>query len=476
MSRRATAAFATLALVPAAARAAEYSGRVMLGGFQQAEKLEEESAGQASNDRRDVLGRLYFDVTGIGPFRNQLTLDLRDRYAEFGRVDDERLVLAESNEPRLRQLALKHPYEAGGPFWSLGRMPVPDAGVDGVDGLEAAFRVASKLRLGLFGGLIPQRERGRSLQIDPDARQAGVYATYQNRGREWFDHMYVTNALVAEQTLEEPEITPTEADAPPIPELDPATTQVEDEKEEVSALHFFHSGILQPGKDLRITSLAYLYLTPKAYLRNGALTATRQFNQAFSGTLSVLRIDLQEYRRTRDVRERLAASDYSQTRADLKHKVSKRMVVLGGMLYGVRGRDGLSKAQAQAGVAVSQLAGNRLATSVVGGFRKNFESRDTFLKLGLDYYRRRIELNVDQQFIVEERDDGETLHPKVTGLTLGYMIGDGLIGSVGGEYAKDERATVMSGLVTISYRFGNRQLNPPRTKAPPPERVGTEML
>jgi hypothetical protein len=35
---------------------------------------------------------------------------------------------------------------------------------------------------------------------------------------------------------------------------------------------------------------------------------------------------------------------------------------------------------------------------------------------------------------------------------------------------------VVSGLVTISYRFGNRQLTPPRTKAPPPERVGTEML
>lgn len=476
MSRRVIVVLFSFALAPPAAYAFDYSGRVMLGGFQQKEKLKEDSAGLSTNDRRDFLGRLFFDAANIGPARNQFTLDVRDRYAEYGRVDDERLVLVETNEPTLRQLSVRGPSESVPISWGLGRMPIPDAGTYGVDGINLGMRANPTFRIGLFGGLVPHRERGRSLEIDTESRQVGLYGTYLKRGRDWFDHAYITNALVAQETLEDPRVEQTTFDVPPIPQAIVSDSGEDDEQVPVNTIHWFHSGILQPNKDLRITSLAYLYLTPNVYLRNGLLTVTRQLTPKFSGSLALLRLDLTEYRRTRDVRERLAPSDYTQVKSDIKHKLNDRLVILGGLLYGKRGIDGLDKMQAQAGVAVSPLAGNRLATSFLGGYRKHFESNDTFIKISLTAYARRFEVDLDQQLIIEKRDDGETLHPSITGLSVGLVLIDSLMMSLGGEYAKDERATVSSALASISLRFGNRQLTPTRIKAPSPDRVGTEAL
>lgn len=401
---------------------------------------------------------------------------MRDRYAEFGRIDDERLVLVESNDPTLRQLSIKNPNQSDSIYSSVGRMPILDAGVYGVDGAEIGFRPAKNFRVGLFGGLIPQREPGRTFKVGRDNRQAGFYGTYQKRGREWFDHAYLTNALVAQESLEDPRIEQTTFEVPPIPQAVIDEELADDEQQRVSTTHWFHSGIVQPNEHLRITSLAYVYLTPKAFLRNGFLSATQHFNPKFSGSFGILRLDLKEYRRTRDVREKLAPSDYTQVKTELKHGIGKRLVILGGVLSGRRGIDGLKKSQIQAGFTVSQLAGNRLSTSVISGYRKNFISTDQFIKVGVDVYFRQFDVELDQQWINERKNNGEKLHPSITSLSFGLMLNEHLIMSFGGEYAKDERATISSALATISMRFSSRQLTPPRTQAPPAEHVGTEAL
>lgn len=473
MLRCASAVIFVFAVVAAAASAAEHSGRLMLGAYQSQERHKDASAGQSSNDRRDALGRIYFDATGVGPYRNGFTLDLRDRYAEYERVDDERLVLLAANQPRLRQLAIKYPYERDRIFWSLGRMPVVDAGLDGVDGAEFGYRLSTPWRIGGFAGLIPQQESRRLLELATDRRQLGAYATYQRQGRDWFEHTYLANALVMQQAPVEPEIAATMVPVPPIPEPDRLTT-VTGANEQQTAAHWFHNGILQLGQDLRVTTLAYLNLAPQAYLRNGNITVAQQMNKLWSANLALLRIDLQEYRRTRALREELAPSDYNQIRSDHKVKLAGGWMLLGGAFYGVRGRDGLSKAQLQAGASVSQLLANRLAASLLAGYRKNFTSRDTFLRLALNAYFNRFELEIDQQLITERHDDGRTLHPSITSLSMGYLINQHILASLGGEYARDEGITIASALATLGYRFASRQLTPVRRKTAPSEHVGAE--
>lgn len=473
MLRRASVVVLLVALAAGAASAAEYSGRLMLGAYQSQERHQEASAGQSSNDRRDALGRIYFDATGIGPYRNGFTLDIRDRYAEYGRVNDDRLVLVAANQPRVRQLAIKYPYERDRIFWSLGRMPVTEAGVDGVDGAEFGYRLSAPLQIGVFAGLIPQPETRRLLEFAPETRQIGSYLSFQQQGRDWFEHTYLTNALVMQAAPVEPEVAPTTIPVPPIPEPD-SLEPIASTREQLTTAHWFHNGIFQRGKNLRITTLAHLNLAPVPYLQHGNLMALRQLSSAWSGSLSLLRIDLQEYRRTRDLREELAPSDYNQVRSDHKYKLAGGWMLLGSGFYGVRGLDRLRKTQLQAGAAVSQLYKNRLSTSFLAGYRQNFTSRDNFLRFSLNLYLNRLDVAFDQQLIIERHNDGRTLRPLISSLSMGYLVTQQILASFGGEYARDERVKIASVLATVGYRFSSRQLTPVRSKSPPSERVGVE--
>jgi hypothetical protein len=62
-----------------------------------------------SNDDQAALARAYLDVRAIGPQKNEFVFDFRDKYDAFGAVDKEHLVLLPSNDPQLRQLAVKDP-------------------------------------------------------------------------------------------------------------------------------------------------------------------------------------------------------------------------------------------------------------------------------------------------------------------------------------------------------------------------------
>lgn len=455
------AAFAVVVLESGEARAAEYYGRVMVGAYQSDEKEATPVEGTDSNDQSAILGRAYLDVTGIGPFRNEVVLDFRDKYDEFGQRDDKRIALIPSNEPQLRQLAIKYPFEGDRIFWSLGRFPVEDAGVVANDGAEVGYKMTANWRLGLFGGLIPDTAPGESTTVNADDKEVGAYATYQARTKDWWQHSYFANGLVYKDTQEEPVI------------LDDGTTEESNPdtgKVSVQNVNWYTQSVYQASQTTRISAVGYVNLSPAAYVRNFWGSYFRQLLPAFSATVSVMRLDLTEYRKIRDIRETIGPSGYTQGKLSVLQKLNKRIGITGDVLYGTR-EDGLMKYEVAPGARVSQLANNKLSLYGRGGFRRNFVSKDTFVTVGGDFYAKKFELGLNQEYRIENKGDAGTLHAMITDASVSTMLADSILGSAMVEYAKDENVTIMSGLLTLGYRFGSRQMTPFIDTARPLERI-----
>jgi len=446
--------------------AVEYDGRVTTGIYQSKETLTEPSAGSQTNDSWAYLARAFLDLTAIGPYHNEFVVDLHDRYDYFGQVDRERLVLSDANEPELRQLAVKYPFEGDDLFWSFGRFPIADAGILALDGAELGYGLTKTWRLGLFGGLVPTSKKyNQADKPNPDDREAGIYTVYETKNRDWFHHTYFANSFVVEQASLSPETLEglTTDDAT---DSSKATTETPT-KTFTNSVLWYANLIYQRSKGSRLTALSYLYLTPKAYLRNFWLSYYRELTRTLTSTVSLTHLDLTEYDKVKDIRETIAPSAYEQGKAELNQKIGRRVEMKYEALYGKRTADGLSKWQVAAGPVVSQVFRSHVEASLRLGYRKNFLSHDDFAKVGLMYYARSFDIGVTEQAVIERHDDGRTLHPMISELSFDGLVGHSVLAGAALEYAKDENATVTSGLLTLGYRVNSKQMTPVRDQAPP---------
>ena len=464
---------AALVLAPTSAYAVEYDGRVTAGVYQSKETLAEPSAGSQTNDSWAYLARAFLDLTAIGPYHNEFVVDVHDRYDYFGQVDRERLVLSDANEPELRQLAVKYPYEGDDLYWSLGRFPIAHAGVLALDGAELGYGLTNTWRLGLFGGLVPASKKyNETDKPDPDDREVGLYSVYETKNQDWFHHTYFANSFIVEQASLTPEtLEGLTGDDTTNVLTSGAATETPATKTSTTSVRWYTNLIYQSGQGSRLTALSYLYLTPKAYLRNFWLAYYRELTRTLTSTVSLTHLDLTEYDKVKDIRETIAPSAYEQGKGELKQKIGRRVEMKYEALYGKRTADGLNKWQVAAGPVVSQVFRSHVEASLRLGYRKNFLSHDDFAKVGVMYYARSFDIGVTEQAVIERHDDGRTLHPMFSELSFDGLVGQNILAGVALEYAKDENATVTSGLLTLGYRINSKQMTPVRDQAPPLDRL-----
>jgi hypothetical protein len=491
--RRLAAPLVLAAAAAAAGRAAasESAGYVNLGFYSAKEQLATASADVTSNDYETALGRAYLDVTKIGPYSNEVTFDLRDKYDAYGGVDAYNSRLVAADQPELRQLALKYPYEDGSLYWALGRFPVADAEVLGNDGADLGVRFG-RVKVGAFGGLLPEQRYGRTVQLQKEDHQAGLYAIYQDKGQDkvqdWTRSTYASTAFVLRQPVQaDDRQVPTGAaagtiagDQPSPPPGQPETASTTSGVTPVTAAEppllknyvFWYANVQhQPSDRTRLSLVSHVDLQPAGTLRNLWASVSHAATPRLSGTVSALHLDLTEYERQRDLRDTLPASVYNEGRFDARFKLNRYYLVDGDAIAGSRSLDGKQKAAVDGRFVASSLAHGHLQAFAGGGYRTEFIMKDTILKVGATLYARRLELGVTQQFIVENRDSGEVYHPLVSDLSLGFVLANSVLASGDVEYAKDERATIVSGLVTLGYRFGGKQQTPVRSEAPRVERL-----
>ena len=459
----------------APAAAIDYAGHVNAGVFSAHEKDSTPFTGSDQNDSLAAFGSLYFDAAKIWPYKNQFTLDLRDKYDYFaGALDANGLRLIPSNEPQLRQLAVKHPYDQGSYYWALGRFPIADAAVLGNDGVDVGIKAGAKIKIGAFAGLFPEQRHGQTLQLAKEDHQAGAYAQYQDQGPDWQRSTYASTALVLRQPVSavQPPGTYIER-AQPLP--DGATTQQSEAADSALPLKnylFWYSNIVhQPSEQTRFTYLSHVDVEPSVHLRNLWASAYHQWTARFSGTLAALRIDSTEYKRQRDLRDILPASAYTEGRADARFKLDKGLMLEGVSSIGVRGSDQKNAASVNAKLVATNLQKGRFAAFAGAGYRKSFISHDLIARFGASYFTAKVDVDFTQLAMIEHRDNGETLHPLIFDLSLTTMLSTRLVGSLTFELAKDEKALLTSALMTLGYRFGSRQLTPTRERAPRLERL-----
>ena len=436
---------ALVAVVAGDAQAYDYAGHLLSGAYIAHETFPAAVGGSKDNDQLVFSNRAYLDVSKIGRSQYEFVTDIRDNHDFFDKVDTARLNLNGQNKFRLRLLAFKDPGITHPYFWAVGRFLPGDNGVIYNDGAEVGYKVTSSNSIGAFAGRRPQVNDERAAQAAAAALQVGIYDVYQNDSMTWNEGKYSSNMLVyAPRTFVHDEMT--------------------------QSLDYIHQSFLHFGPNDRLNTYLDLATRPAVKAEDALIGYDHRFNAELSSSINYTRIDLTEYKNSRDIFETLSASSYQQLRLQSRYKLPWSMRLDGHILYGERYLDHLRRVEVAAGPRFSKLLGGHATISHALGYRRNFLSNDWFLNNNMTHYSESWEISGDLKLGLRHQDSGENLHPVTCGLRLGHVFAGSVLATLGVEYAHDERTTISSGLLTIGYRFGSREFLPIRDVAPPSER------
>lgn len=417
-----------------------WSGRFILGGHSSTERFKDAGgSGSTSNDFQVLSSRFYLKGEQLGSGDFSAVMDLRDKHDFFDKLDREKLQLDSRNEFQLRQLSTQ--YSNNRKFWGfqLGRFPIHEAGGVYVDGLQVESNWTPTLKSSAFGGLHPQKIDRTYLKHDPKASIYGLTLTYHQLSAGWARNFYVTHGLVT-QTYEN----------------------------HVDRNFIFENLIYQWNEDSRIITLIYFDQVPRSYIQNGYITWQNGWTRSFISELSHSEIDVIEYSRNQSVLERLPSSPYSENSLKLTYKLNQMMDrYYIQVLNGKRQVDQLQRTSGELGFIKSKVFGPHWDLYLALGQRKNFTSDDVFGRLGLGYFSRRWELNMDLEAQTQKNTNGTTTHPLIVDASLSYLFSRRLYSALAVQSASDENVQIMSGFFKIGYRFGNREAPPLRDGAPP---------
>jgi hypothetical protein len=432
--------------------AMDYHIRALGGVYQSTETTIEPVDGSTQNDAQAALGSLYLDMRKLGPLNNQFTFEFRDRYDSFGNLDQDQPKLVVSTEPEVRQLVLRYPNAKGSIYGAVGRFPVVDAATIANDGLELGFRATNSLRIGVFGGLYPERKDGNTVQLSEEGTQQGIYLDFDDRSLSRDIHTYVGSAIVKREPSQKTN-------------EDPLSTEATNQARILS----YNNIVFQPSSKSRWTGLTLFDLAPKPRAQNLWISYNQRYTTNLSLNLYLLRLDPTEYEKQRDIRDRLSSSSLTRAHLLVKHSLGKTPALWYDAAFGIRSRDKLTREQFGLRLVLSRINGGPLGAYVGAWSRKNYESKDTVYKGGLNYSSEKYDASLVQQYIIEKHRDGTTSKPLITDLTAGWFFNREVMGTATLEYAVDEKVTIVSGLIGIGLRMTSDQLTPPGTGHRPQE-------
>lgn len=414
-----------------------YSGRLTLGSYAGREHLAEASAGDNSNDAATASGRFFLRVADVTSNRFEFVSDIRDKHDFFGLVDKERLQLKDKNTLQVRELSAKYPGRLL--YTQLGRFAVPEAGAVYTDGALQGVRITNDLRFSLFGGLNPKRPDQTYVQYNPNSQVYGTCLTFVpvfNGGPLIFsvDTAGVTN-IVGSQT---------------------------------DRSYWYTNAIFQWSGKSRLSLFMYLDFVPNTYLQNGTINFQQTLTDAWTLAFRLFSIDVIEYQRLQSVRTQLASSPYKEANARVRYRLTSKWDLEAEYLTGHRDADGLSRSQWTLTSDFRRVFGPNWDFSLSAAFRKNFSSDDTFGIAKLSYSSNLWETELDSQYGVESYRNGSgTYHPLITELAISRIFENSLYGTFALQDARDERVTITSLFIKLSYRFGSKEIPPLRDGAPP---------
>lgn len=320
----------------------------------------------------------------------------------------------------------------------FGRFQLPEAGAVFVDGAQVEYKFNHLWKAGAFGGFNPKSAENSYLQLETDAQQGGVFATYQSKDDGWYKNLFFSHGLVNQKY------------------------KSQDERS-----FFFHNLVYQWEEASRLISFLNYDFVPSSKLQTMNFIYQQKWNPVYSSELNYLMIDVLEYRRTQGVLEKLAASPYSESRLQLNRKNSATSEVGIEASSGQRQADKLKRDEVALGYSQMELIGKNVDLRLKLGNRTNFTSKDTFARVGIGYFSRKWEYPLDTQYEVDVNDDKTTTHPLTVELALTNYYSKEIFLTGSFQRAADENVTIMSSFVKVGYRFGNQEIPPVRDGASP---------
>lgn len=430
--------FCGLCLINIPALAIKTTGRITLGGVAITERFNSQEFGSSSNDYMLGSARLFYKISELGEDHWELISDLRDRHDFFGKLNKEQLQLEGKNDFQVRQMSARWLNPKGNSSATLGRFQLPEAGAVFVDGAEYEYRISSPWKAGFFGGYNPKSVENSYLQLNTDAVQDGLFLTYQSKDEDWDKNLFFSHGLVQQKY------------------------KSQDERS-----FFFHNLIYQWKDDSRLISFLNYDFVPSGKIQTMNLLYQQKWSQAFSSELGHLVIDVLEYRRNQGVLEKLDASPYSESHAQINTKLGQHSEVALELSSGLRQADNLKRDEASLGYSMNEVFSKNMDMRLKLGSRKNFTSQDTFSKLSLGYFSRKWEYSFDAQYEIDKNDDTSITHPLTLELALTNYYSKEIFLTGSFQRAADENVTIMSTFVKLGYRFGNQEIPPIRDGAPP---------
>lgn len=416
---------------------ANYYGRISTGGFIAQERYEKNITGSKSNDAALVSSRFYLRVSDDYRSKYDVITDIRDKHDFFDKADKERLQLTSSNTLQVRQLSLESKYRLFKLYSTVGRFPVPEAGSAHTDGVELGNYFGKNSKFAIYGGLNPQSTDRSYLETDRDAKVYGLYYQYQRPPLLKSSYLYFTNAFTVKQV-----------------------------KSETDRAYWYQNFMYQWNKGNRVTSLFYLDFTPRVYLQNLYLSYYRRWSRPLSSNIKVNSYDVITYQRQSGIRERLEPSAYRSGSVDLRYVTSKNTTLKTFASYGKRMKDSYDKYELEVGSSHSRFLDKHLYSTIMFGYRKNFDAKDLHLRFEVGHSGLKWGLFLSNETLYETEDSGTTHVPIVTEFGGNWIFSKTLLASLSFTHARDSHVNIISSFFKLNYRFGSLGDVPTRDAAP----------
>ncbi len=414
-------------------RAADVSGRLMVGGYIADEQINLPTALAGRNDVETLSSRAFLKISDWGFSKDEFIADLRDKNDFFGNVDKENLSLTPKNDFQVHQLSFLIPNDIG--FTRVGRFSVNEAGAV-TDGGEIGYKINNSMETAIFGGFNPWVPGQKYYVFNGNAQDFGAYFVYQPRPTSWDRSIYFSNAVVTEKVGSETDRT-----------------------------YWFESLIYQWNQQSRIIFLSYLDFVPSTYLQNGSFHWQQGLSENWSISSNLLSVDVIEYVRIQSLRSLLPASPYHEENQNLRYNFGPLFWSEFRFTSGQRLADGLNRTEYRLVTDYGDFKSHKWDVNFQLGYSIDFQSIDTFIKSGVAYYSRKWEFSLDEEVRNAAYSDG-TYHPVTTEASIARSFQNDFFMTLSGQYILDERVKIMAGFFELTYRFGHSALAPIRDSAP----------
>lgn len=417
-----------------------YYGRTSFGVFFARERFSDDLSGSDSSDFANGVGRLFLLNRSLWSEQDEFSIDMRDRYSLYDRLNRQQLSLESHNVFQLTKFYYRQTRDWG--TWTFGRTSVVDAGGVYVDGFVVEKPLNLNWNIGAFVGANPKRSDQSYVEGNKDSTIQGFFATYQPKFLPWGKNVFVSHGLVSEKVKAE-----------------------EDRRFLTQVINY------QSSPKSQFIETLYLDFVPRTYVQTGSLAWLQEWNNLFSSRVNLLGVDVIEYARRQGVRERLTPSPYKEVEGVGTIRTGSMLATEIGMSSGLRSADGLKRTDSFLKLKSLKEILPRQLLELKFGHRANFTSNDQYLQGSWTFYNDRWELVVDFEKTKEVYKDGVTLNGSGLSGDVIYLYSKSLFLSGSFQYAADERVKIYSSLVRLNYRFGSTELPSLRDGAPPASRL-----